>query len=257
MEERFPHFFDQPRHEAVRRAKRASVHAADLVLCISRTTQEDVCNFLQIPAAKTRTITLASSPIFRPLPPAELAAPTSLPPEPFFLYLGDRSPYKNFELLARAFAAWPHRHEAALVAIGPKFVAAEQSLLHDLGLAERVYSYQNIDDEALCRFYNQAQAFVYPSLYEGFGIPLLEAMACGCSLVASDIPTTRAVAGDIPFYFEPTDVAGLQAALSAALTSTGRAERSRAGIERAGAFSWDATAGQVLAIYRELEAWAS
>lgn len=257
MEERFPHFFDQPRHEAVRRAKLASVHAADLVLCISRTTQRDVCDFLNIPEAKTRTITLASSSVFRRLPPAELAGQTLLPPEPFFLYLGDRSPYKNFELLVRAFADWPHRHEVALVAIGPKFVAAEQSLLHELGLADRVYSYQNIDDEALCRFYNQAQAFVYPSLYEGFGIPLLEAMACGCPLVASAIPTTRDVAGDIPFYFEPTDAAGLQAALSAVLASAGRAERIRAGIERAGTFSWDATASQFLAIYRELEAWAT
>lgn len=257
IEERFPQLFDQPRHDAVRRAKHASVHAADLVLCISRTTQRDVCDFLSVPEAKTRPITLASSPIFRRLSADELAA--SLPllsPAPFFLYLGDRSAYKNFDLLARAFAAWPHRHEFALAVVGPKFVAAEQLLLSDLGIAGQVFSYQNIDDETLCRFYNLAQAFVYPSLYEGFGIPLLEAMSCGCPVVASAIPTTQDVAGELPFYFEPTDAAGLQAALSAALATDARAERGRAGIERAAAFSWDATAAQFLAVYRELEAWA-
>ncbi len=261
IEERYPQFFDQPRHEQVRRSKRDCVHASDLVICNSVTTRQDVCDFFGIAASKTRLVTLAASPVFRRLAPNEVSASPSAPPVPYVLYVGDRSAYKNFEFLLRGYASWSGRDDVSLVVVGPKFTPQELALIASLGVTERVSSYVNIDDATLCRFYNQAQAFVYPSLYEGFGIPLLEAMACGCPLVASAIPTTRDVAGDIPFYFEPTDAAGLQAALSAALAAppgdAGRAERIRAGIERAGAFSWDATAGQFLAIYRELEAWAT
>jgi alpha-1,3-rhamnosyl/mannosyltransferase len=100
--------------------------------------------------------------------------------------------------------------------------------------------------------YNQAAAFVHPSLYEGFGIPLLEAMACGCPVVASRIPTTREVAGDCPIYFDPMQPDELITALDVALAEGRNSERVRRGLEWVKQYSWDRTARETLQVYRAL-----
>ena len=102
----------------------------------------------------------------------------------------------------------------------------------------------------LCRLYNQAVAFVYPSLYEGFGIPLLEAMTCGCPIVASRIPSTVEVAGDCPIYFDPAEEDDLVNALDIALSEGRNSERVQAGFEKVKSYSWDKTTAQTLQVYR-------
>jgi alpha-1,3-rhamnosyl/mannosyltransferase len=104
----------------------------------------------------------------------------------------------------------------------------------------------------LLRLYNQAVALVYPSLYEGFGIPLLEAMACGCPVIASRIPSTVEVAGEQPIYFEPVHLESLLAAFDLALAEGRNSERVRTGLEHAQDFSWDKTSSQVLEVYHAL-----
>lgn len=252
MEERFPQFFDQPRHQLLRRNKQACARQADLIICNSKTTQQDVCAYYGVSESKTCIVNLAAAPLFRRLSASELDTGLSLPARPFFLTLGNRSAYKNFEFLLRAYADWPARHEIALVVVGPPFTSAEQALVDQLSVNGKVFLYAGVDDATLCRLYNLALAFVYPSLYEGFGIPLLEAMACGCPIVASRIPTTAEVAGDLPLYFDPTDAGSLQAAMTQATAIADRAQLQRQGYERSQAFSWDATARQFLAIYHQL-----
>jgi predicted O-methyltransferase YrrM len=99
--------------------------------------------------------------------------------------------------------------------------------------------------------YNEAAAFVYPSYGEGFGIPLLEAMACGCPVVASDIPSSREVAGDCPLYFAPSEPESLSDIFSAVLGESRDSKRVREGLLLANGYSWDKTAAQTLDVYRK------
>lgn len=252
IEERFPEFFNQSHHEAVRRRKAACAQRADVAICNSRTTQQDVCAIYGLSVEKTRVITLAAAPVFRTLSSTELVANDVLPAQPFLLYVGERTAYKNFALLLTAYGAWPGRAEVDLAVVGRPWTPDEVALLSEMGLTNRVRHYQFVTDEFLCLLYNRAAAFVYTSLYEGFGIPLLEAMACRCPVVASDIPTTREVAGSRPFYFDATDAGDLRGALDAAVGSGREQERLDDGQRHAGTYTWQATARQLDAIYREL-----
>src|ERR1043166_2861453 len=128
----------------------------------------------------------------------------------------------------------------------------EKRRLDDLGLASRVQVLTNIDDEHLRRLYSRAAAFVYPSLYEGFGIPLLEAMACGFPVISSDIPSSREVAEDCAAYFDPTSAEDLRAVLDKVVTEGADPNRRVAEIARAESFSWNETARQTLEVYRSL-----
>ena len=171
---------------------------------------------------------------------------------PFPLVIGGRYLYKNFNGLIQAHSVWAHREEVALVVVGSPWSVDEEKRLAELGIRDRVHLLTEADDETLCHLYNQAAAFVYPSLYEGFGIPLLEAMACGCPVIASRIPSTIELAGGCPIYFEPTELDGLVNALDVALSEGCNSERVRAGIERVKRYSWDRVAAQTLEVYRTL-----
>jgi glycosyltransferase involved in cell wall biosynthesis len=133
---------------------------------------------------------------------------------------------------------------------GKSFSESEQQLMEKLAIAKQVKLLSNIDDETLCCLYNRALAFVYPSIYEGFGMPLLEAMACGCPIIASCIPSTVEVAGNSPIYFDPSEEDNLLNALDTALSEGRNSERIQAGLERVKFYSWDKTAAQTLEVYR-------
>jgi glycosyltransferase involved in cell wall biosynthesis len=124
--------------------------------------------------------------------------------------------------------------------------------LNEIGIPQRIHLMRGIKDEELCRLYQRAAAFVFPSLYEGLGLPVLEAMACGCPVVASRIPTTEFTAGDVPFYFDPGDPGTLITALDSALAHGKEPGRVQQGIRRATRFTWDRTAQATLGVYRSL-----
>ena len=171
--------------------------------------------------------------------------------QPFLLYVGGRVHYKNFDVLVQAFDRWPQAKHAQLVLVGDALNEAEERKLRELNILEHVCVMSKASDDTLCQLYNQAAAFVYPSLYEGFGIPLLEAMSCGCPVVASRIPTTQEIAADIPLYFEPTSVEGLVHALTQVFQGKDM-ERVASGLSRAKTFSWDQTAEETLKVYRKV-----
>ena len=249
IHERFSHLFRTPWHDEFRARKRACVLAADRVICVSETTRQDVQNVYGLDAAKIQVISHGHGDVFRPIAYAE--CPVNPPiAEPFLLYVGSRAPYKDFHGLIKAYSIWRERADVALVVVGERWSAEEARLLVKLGIEDRVHLVRDVDDENLCCLYNQAVAFVYPSLWEGFGIPLLEAMACGCPIVASRIPSTLEVAGECPVYFEPAGVDSLCAAFALALSEGRDSKRVWAGFERVKRYSWDKTAQQTLEVYR-------
>ena len=251
IHERFPKLFNRPRDEPFREQKQRCVLAADAVICISETTRQDIQRFYGLDSNSIYVVALACSDVFRPLDQRseELRMSTE---QPFLLYVGSRSHYKNFNMLIQAYSVWLHRKEVALVVVGKPWTADEVRRLMEWRIQDRVHLLEDVDDEELCRLYNQTAAFVYPSLYEGFGIPLLEALACGCPVIASRIPSTIEVAGDCPIYFEAGDVDDLVHVFDVALAEGRNSERVQAGFEQVKCYSWDKTAKQTLDVYHAL-----
>lgn len=251
IHERFPDLFDGGHHDAFRKQKRDAILEGDAVICVSETTRDDLLHYYPVEPAQTHVVPNACSGVFRKLNDgtARIEGPTA---KPFLLYVGRRSHYKNFRGLVRAYSGWQGRGEFDLVVVGRPWKRKEIDVLDDLQIADRVHLMAGIPDHELARLYNQAAAFVFPSLYEGFGIPLLEAMACGCPIVASDIPSTREVAGGLPYYFDPAETGSLIEALERACSEGRGSERLRQGLRHVRGYSWDETASRTLEVYRAL-----
>jgi glycosyltransferase involved in cell wall biosynthesis len=249
IHELFPPPFQSSLHEGFKRQKRRCVREADAVICISETTRSDLLAVYGIPAETTCVIPLGCGEEFRVLEDATVCNgnPTG---RPYLLYVGERYHYKGFETLMRAYAARAARDMPNLLVVGPRWSRRESEELRKFKISERMVLLGRVDDHALCALYNRALALVYPSLYEGFGLPVLEAMACGCPIVASRIPSTAEVAGDYPIYCEPGSEEGLLAGVDAALTAGREARRIALGLERVKRFSWKTTAEQTLITYR-------
>jgi len=243
--ERFPEMYCKPGEEMLRQRQKRHVEVADIVLCISETTARDVIDIYGVQRDKIRVVTLAPSPLFAPHIPDEMIVrpPTE---KPFFLYVGNRKTHKNFKELLETYAQWPQRQQADIVAVGTPWTHEEKQRLVELGVCNQVHLLPYAHDEQLRHLYLQAVAFVFPSLWEGFGLPLLEAMACGCPVIASRIPSSVEVAGDHAVYFDLGMSDSLFAALELALTDGRNPARIQAGLTHASGFSWDLTARQVL-----------
>jgi glycosyltransferase involved in cell wall biosynthesis len=169
------------------------------------------------------------------------------------LYVGERCRHKNFNTLLRAFAslaaAFPSLH---LVCASQKaFDRSELGLIRELGLAGRCTSL-TVDDEQLKFLYENAALLVYPSLYEGFGLPILEAFASNCPVALGDTSCFPEIAGDAAFYFDPSDVTSIAQALKRLLSDSAlRHELMRRGQERLRSFSWTTAAERTVAVYRK------
>lgn len=247
--ERFPDLFKGPATRHFNEMKRRCILSADAVLCISETTRRDVMEFYGLKPELAHVAPLAHSPVFRV---REKRSPADLPPpEPYFLYVGSRAHYKQFDLLLTAFSRH-RRKEMALLVVGPPWTPGEVERLENLKLRQRVHLLGQVDDDRLCRLYHEAEAFVYPSLYEGFGIPLLEAMACGCPVIASRIPSTVEIAGDCPLFVAPGEADDLIQALERVLDEGRHSDRVKAGLARVRRYTWDKTAQGILDVYRSL-----
>lgn len=250
IHELFPRFFPAS-FDRFRAQKRECVRSADLVLCISETTKRDLVDCLGIDPRKVSSIPLAAGPVFRRLQDGT-ATGGGAGQRPYLLYVGGRSAYKNFDTLLAAYERWRHRGEVDIRVVGRPWSRYERSRLSVLDGRRGVLNLGHVTDEELCWLYNYALAFVYPSLYEGFGIPLLEAAACGCPVVASRIPSTVEVLGDGAVYFQAESPDSLTTALGTVLGEQDRSERVALALERVKSYSWNLTATETLAAYRRL-----
>jgi glycosyltransferase involved in cell wall biosynthesis len=252
--ERYPDLFNSRYDDDFRTRKKRAIETADAVTCISEATRSELERFYGTHIKYVRVIPLGfDRDVFKPLEPHEGIAPGARA-APFLLYVGERWHYKNFGTLLLAYSTWSTRNHVDLVVVGRQWGPHEEQMLRSRGVSDRVRLLSGVSDMELSCLYRRAVALVFPSLYEGFGIPLLEAMACGCPIVASRIPSTIEVAGDCPFYFEPTSEEGLCAALDTVL-ARGRASSNVAlGLRLCRSYSWEKTASQTLEVYHALSA---
>ncbi len=235
---------------------RLSVRRADRILVISDSTRRDLERLLPLAAGKITTTPLAAGPVFRPVPPAEVSDACTrygLTPGRFLLYVGVLEPRKNVPMLLQAFAQIAGQFpEVPLVIVGKKgwMYDAIFAELTARGLAGRVVFTGYVPEADLPRLYGGARAFVYPSLYEGFGLPVLEAMQCGTPVVTTDISSMPEVVGDAALMVKPEDVNGLAEALVRVLSDDAlAADLTQGGLARAAQFSWERCARETRAVY--------
>ncbi len=248
--ELFPDYI--PGGERVVRQKADAINAADLIICNSQTTYRDLMKIFPTLDKQVFVTHLAADSTFRAKNKEEFGISLDFP---FLLYIGKRNGYKNFETLFNAYVDWPGNTTVKLLLVGPNLTEAEINTFQSASVAEKIVVIEHPDDEALCDLYNQALAFVYPSIYEGFGIPLLEAMQCHCPIVASRIPSSLEVAGDVPLYFEATDKISLLDALNKLTDAADLQARAERGIKHARQYSWEKTASEFLKALQTLENW--
>ena len=227
--------------------KRAAVRDADLILAISERTREDIIEFYGAPPEKIKAIPLANALKLTP------AATPSID-GPYLLYVGERLQYKNFERVYEVYRRNQKiNREYRLVCFGgPGFSPDFLSDLHNAGLSDRVLHLRG-DDQSLANLYAHASVFVYPSFYEGFGIPPLEAMSYGCPVVAAEAGSIPEVVGDAARLFDPRSADELEAGLLAVLSDAAlRQDLISRGEQREAQFSWDRCAEETMKCYREL-----
>lgn len=229
--------------------KRRAMEAAHAIICISENTKKDLLE--RYPALEDKVkVTYLASEI-----DASLSYGTEpVPACPYYLYVGSRASHKNFAGLLQALSkTHSARPDTALCVVGAPFSETEQKLIAALGLSDRVKHYEHVDDRHLAKLYRCSVAFVYPSFYEGFGIPPLEAMSCGTAVVASNTSSLPEVVGDAGALFNPEAPDELADILLFLLDNpAARDDLIAKGYRRAQEFSWDKTVTQTLAIYRSL-----
>ena len=231
------------------------LRSADRILADSDATRRDAIRWYGVPEAKIVTVYPGVADRFRPQP-AEVGDALRQKydlPHDFLLYVGTIEPRKNLGVLLKAYHALkahglPHR----LVVAGQKGWLFETFFqeLEALGLADDVILPDFFPDADLPALYSAATAFAYPSLYEGFGLPPAEAMACGTPVIASNVSSLPEVVGDAGLLVAPDDVAGLAAAIERVLTDAAlRARMREAGMARVARFTWAKAATEAMAVY--------
>lgn len=241
-----------------------AVRRADHVIADSHCTRRDLMELLDTPAAKITVIRCGVEPRFRPMTTetdherlAAVHRKYDLP-ERFILSVGTVQPRKNLGRLIEAFLMFHARcpaHNWGLVIAGGKGWLYEGIFerVRALGLEGRVHFLGFVDDADLPALYNLATLFAFPSLYEGFGLPPLEAMACGVPVVCSDTSSLPEVVGDAALTVDPLDVAGLAEAMCRVMEDERlrRALVSR-GLARVATFTWPKAAQELLAVYSSM-----
>jgi glycosyltransferase involved in cell wall biosynthesis len=242
-----PELLGQDRHDR-RLDKRRCVLASDAVICVSQATAEDLLTVYgsDIPPVSVVHLGVGEA-FFVP------GVPPSLPTEQFILYVGLRGGYKDFALVLDALASLPTSDgRLGLICVGGgPFTADEKAAMDRLGIASRVWQL-SVAEPDLPSVYAAARAFVLPSRREGFGLPVLEAMASGCPVVVADQPVSREVAGAAAGFFQAGEVESLREEIlrTLGLPEADRQQRVLAGRAHATGFSWSRTAELTHRVYR-------
>jgi glycosyltransferase involved in cell wall biosynthesis len=227
--------------------KREYLRCASVVLCVSENTRRDLLRVYGSIASPVVVTHLGVGGEFLP----GVTRPVSCP-DSYVLFVGNRGGYKDFRLVLESFAelAPQHRGVSLLAVGGGPLAEDERALISRWGLGNRVLQ-RAASDAELPGIYGGAEAFVFPSRYEGFGLPALEAMACGTPTVLADSSSLPEIGGDAALYFPPENASALAAQLCRLLTDSElRRHLSKQGLERARHFTWRRTAACTANAYR-------
>jgi glycosyltransferase involved in cell wall biosynthesis len=237
-----------------------SIRRAARVIAVSAFTRQDLVARYGVAEDKISAVHEAAGPAFRVLDDAQRQMPQGVS-EPYVLAVGNLEPRKNLARLIEAFAAVAREPgvTAKLVLVGKSKgqAAALERLVEQHGLRDRVVFTSFVPEDQLVLLYNRAALFIYPSLYEGFGLPPLEAMACGCPVVASNVTAMPEVLGDAALLVDPTSTHALSEAMLQVLRRDELARDLRArGLRQVARYSWAKAAEQTREVYGEAVAVA-
>ena len=235
--------------------KKELLQRASAIIAISEFSKQEIAHFFPDVVHKTKVVHLSTTfGTQQNQPVAVSSQPGAARIFDYILYVGKRGLYKNFDNFFRAIRPVMHRHPNLhlICAGGGHFNGEERKAFQTARLHERVH-FENFDDTTLFNLYQQARAFVFPSLNEGFGIPVLEAFSAGCPAVLSNRSSLPEVGGDAALYFDPEDDDSMADAIERVVTDdTLRNDLRRKGTERLRSFSCEKTAQQTLDVYKSL-----
>ncbi|MGI9087612.1 MAG: glycosyltransferase family 4 protein [Chthoniobacterales bacterium] len=231
-------------------AKKLMIEAADAILCISESTKADLQARHRVPDDRI-TVTHLASDLSQDIAFGE----ESVPERPYVLFMGNRAVYKNFArtllALSRVVQSWP---DLKLALVGDAMQGKETELVRALELQSNVVHVGYVPDAHLAKLYRCSAALVYPSLYEGFGIPPLEAMACGTVVISSDRSSLPEVIGDAAIRVNPESINEMAEAMLSLrdLSDLRRNQLIARGFDQVKLFSWDETARQTVKVYQSV-----
>lgn len=232
----------------ITKQKRLVANRADYIIAISESTKRDIVDLLDIDPDKITVVYLGNS-LVSPSPEF-VNAEVGLR---YLLFVGNRSMYKNFTGLLKAIHSLLKRYKIKLLcAGGGVFTKEERELIQSLNAVDFV-SQQSFNDQTLPLLYQNALAFIFPTLYEGFGIPVLEAFACDCPCIVSDVSSLPEVAGEAALYIDPTTPDSITHAIERLIdNSTLRETLIQKGREQLAKFSWQRTINETVDIYQSI-----
>jgi glycosyltransferase involved in cell wall biosynthesis len=250
----FPQGFRTLNRRYLQTLTRLSVHRAQRIIAVSESTKQDLVGHYGLSPARIDVVHNGADESFRPLPTNEVAAFRSREglPDRFILFVGTLEPRKNVVRLIEAYARLP-KARPPLMLVGGKGWHYDEvfARLEALDLSAEVHFVGYVQADDLPLWYNAADLFVYPSLYEGFGLPPLEAMACGTPVITSAASSLPEVVGKAGRLVDPTDIAALATTMDQVLSDRDVQEKMQAaGLAQARSFSWSKAARRTVDIYR-------
>jgi len=235
------------KNDRTTKKKKILVEKSCKIIAISESTKNDLCKIFQVNPEKVSVIHLATS--FESI---NAKAIENLPNK-YLLFVGGRGGYKNFNFMINSIADIIKRYNIFLIcAGGRKFKKDEIELFYKLGIGKMIIQIPASDSE-LKFLYQNAIAFIFPSLYEGFGIPVLESFACGCPVVLSNTSSFPEIARDAAIYFDPYDINSIRKSVENLIKNNQlRIQLIQKGFERLKHFSWSKTAFETLQVYKQV-----
>jgi glycosyltransferase involved in cell wall biosynthesis len=246
--EKFPHYFLDARKTCIQ--KKAAIDRADHIICVSENTKKDVIDIYNVPKEKLSVIYHGGPEILLPYSDEK-----QLFERPYLLFVGQRSGYKNFSNLLTAFSnSNTLKNNFSLICFGGGGFNSEELLcIKKQNLSDVHIKQFEGNDNLLNRIYSNAQAFIYPSLYEGFGIPILESMSNSCPVICSNTSCFPEIAGNAAHYFDPSDPESIMVSIeSIVFSQEARKKLIMTGHNSVQKYNWKTSADSTYSVYQNL-----